>query len=762
MTNPKQRAPEAPPLHWLGIAIAVIFWLVESIIHSAFLGDSAIGSILPNEANEIWMRSVIALLIVAFGFFARRSAAEHQRITQAFEGVLDSGGDGYICLSRDWALRRINQRARALLQIGDEAEIIGRNLWDLSPEATSFLYKQLHRCMESSQCPQFEAFYSATNSWFLIFPARNPEGLSFHFRDISEQKRREAALFESHKRLHSIVESAGDGIITISSKGLVETYNHAAEGIFGYPADEVIGRNVSMLMCPYDAERHDGYVRSYIHTGVSKIIDIGPREVNARRKDGSLFPMDLAISEMRIGDDLHFIGIVRDITERKRAQEQLEFMSNFDPLTGLPNRALLRDRMEHAIKQAHRDGHLVALMFLDLDRFKTINDSLGHSAGDQLLKTVAGRLADCVREGDTIARLGGDEFVVLLEGIHHVDNAALVADKIRNTLAAPIDLQGNEVVVTASIGITVYPFDDERIEELLKDADTAMYRAKEGGRDNYQFFTADMTAHAVERMQMEQDLRKALERDELVLYYQPQIDLGTRRVSGMEALLRWNHPEKGLVSPAQFIPILEETGLILQVGEWVIRTAVNQCRTWIDEGVGAYRIAVNLSARQFRQSNLFEQIETAITEVGLDPQLLELEITEGLLVENIDATVATLDRLNAMGLQVSIDDFGTGYSSLNYLKRLPLDTLKIDQSFIRDITTDADDAAIAQAIIGLAGSLRLKVIAEGVETMEQLAFLQNEGCQEVQGYLFCRPQPPGELATWLTENRHGLPQLKAG
>ncbi len=762
MDDDNRRGTEAPPLHWLGIALATAFWLLESVLHTGFGGGGFLNHLFPTEPNELWMRVVIAALIVAFGFFARCKAIEFRSLTRTVNEVLDGGDDGYISLNRDWGLRRINRRALALLELQDPDKILGQNLWDLLPEAASSLYKPLRRCLETGDCRTFEAFDSGSRHWLLVQPVRNPEGLAFHFRDVTEQKQREATLSENHKRLHSIVESAGDGIITIDSKGIVETYNRAAETIFGYPADEVIGRNVSMLMTEHDAHRHDDYVRSYLYTGVSKVIDIGPREVVARRKDGSPFPMDLGISKMRIGDEIHFIGIVRDITERKRAQEQLEFMSNFDPLTGLPNRSLLRDRIEHAISQAHRDKHLVALMFLDLDRFKTINDSLGHSAGDELLKSVASRLTGCVREGNTVARLGGDEFVVLLEDIHHVDNAAVVACKILQALTAPIDLAGTEVVVTASIGITVYPFDDENIEELLKDADTAMYRAKERGRNNYQFFTADMTEHALERMQMEQDLRRALERNEFVLFYQPQIDLHTRRVCGMEALLRWRHPDGGMISPAQFIPILEETGLILQVGEWVIQTAARQCRAWIDEAIGTYRVAVNLSARQFRQSNLVEQVERAITESGIDPGLLELEITEGLLVENVEATIATLDQLNTMGLQVSIDDFGTGYSSLSYLKRFPLDTLKIDQSFVRDVTTDPDSAAIAQAIIGLASSLRLKVIAEGVETEQQLAFLQNEGCQEVQGYLFCKPLPAEELALWLNENRDALPHLKAG
>ncbi len=443
-----------------------------------------------------------------------------------------------------------------------------------------------------------------------------------------------------------------------------------------------------------------------------------------------------------------------DLEERKRVELSIRHMAHHDALTGLPNRTLFRDRLTHAMAQADRYHQKLAVLFLDLDRFKAINDTLGHNVGDQLLKIAAERLRSCVRDCDTVARLGGDEFTVIVDDIMEVQDAAVVAQKILDTLSQPFNLHGHEVFISVSVGITLYPTDDESADNLLRNADSAMYRAKEYGRNNYQFYVADMNVKARARLMLESSLRRALDRGEFTLYYQPRVDLFSGRVIGAEALLRWRHPEMGLVPPVEFIPILEETGMIIPVGDWVLRQASQQNRAWQDMGLPPIRMAVNLSARQFIQKDLAESVLRVLEQVGLSPKYMELEITEDLLLEHNQTNIITLTKLRNEGIHISIDDFGTGYSSLSYLKRLPIDTLKIDQSFVRDIDTDPDNKAIASAIIAMANSLHLNVLAEGVETDEQLAFLRAQGCNEIQGFSFSHPLPAEEFERLLREGRH--------
>lgn len=442
-----------------------------------------------------------------------------------------------------------------------------------------------------------------------------------------------------------------------------------------------------------------------------------------------------------------------DLEERKRVEQSVRYMAHHDALTGLPNRTLFRDRLAHAMTQADRHNQVLAVMFLDLDRFKAINDTLGHNAGDQLLVVAADRLRACVRDGDTVARLGGDEFTVIVEDILEPQDAAVVAQKIIDTLSQPFHLQGHEVFISASVGITVYPHDDRETDNLLRNADAAMYQAKAFGRDNFQFYLPEMNVKAHERLRLESGLRRALERNEFELYYQPRVDLFSGSVIGAEALLRWRHPEMGLVLPKEFIPILDETGMINQVGEWALHQACSQNKMWQAMGLPPIRIAVNLSVRQFFQKDLALAVERALSQTALDPDYLELEITEDLLLEYNQTNTITLAKLKNLGVHISIDDFGTGYSSLSYLKRLPIDMLKIDQSFVRDIERDADGKAIASAIIAMAASLRLTVIAEGVETHEQLAFLRAQGCNEIQGYSFSHPLTATDFEQLLRDGR---------
>ena len=434
-------------------------------------------------------------------------------------------------------------------------------------------------------------------------------------------------------------------------------------------------------------------------------------------------------------------GITEDITERKKSEERLTYLAHYDHLSGLPNRALFQDRLAQGLAQSEREGWITAVVFIDLDRFKVINDTLGHAAGDKLIIAVAHRLSDTVRSGDTVSRLGGDEFALILQNLTRGQNAGVVAQKVIEMLAEPFDLDGHEIFVTASIGITLYPIDSGVPEALLKNADSAMYRAKQLGRNNFQFYTTEMNARSGENLHLENSLRHALNREEFLLHYQPKADVRTGRIIGVEALMRWQHPEFGMVSPGKFIPLLEETGLIVPAGEWVVRTACEQLRVWQREGLQVVPISVNVSGRQFQHKDLVQSITGIITDAGIDPGLIELELTESSLMTNPHEANILLHSLKAFGVQISVDDFGTGYSSLAYLKRFRIDSLKIDRSFVHDVTHDNDDAAIVRAVITLAHSLKLNVVAEGVETEEQLEFLINNGCDQIQGYLLSVPLP---------------------
>lgn len=463
---------------------------------------------------------------------------------------------------------------------------------------------------------------------------------------------------------------------------------------------------------------------------------------------------DIAVSAMKLGAHDYLMKgnltrlcpvIEREMREaevrrqRLRAEERVEHQAHYDLLTDLPNRVMFNDRLTLALAHANRHRRMLAILFVDLDRFKTIVDTLGHAIGDHVLRGVAERLSSSLEEGDTLARLGGDEFVILLPQIHRADKAVKLAQKVLEALKPAFHFSGHELHITTSIGIALYPYDGEDADTLLKNADTALYRAKEQGRNNYQLYTPAMNARAFERLALENSLRKALERKEFLLHYQAQQDLKTGEITGMEALLRWQHPDLGLVYPAEFISLAEETGLIVPLGEWVLRTAAAQNKAWQKAGLPPMVVAVNLSARQFQHHDLVETVARVLKETGLDARWLELEITESIAMQNADYTIIILRDLKEMGLQISMDDFGTGYSSLSYLKKFPIDTLKIDQSFVRDLSTDPNDAAIANAIIVLAHSLKLKVVAEGVETPEQKAFLKEHDCDKTQGYLFSNP-----------------------
>ena len=543
---------------------------------------------------------------------------------------------------------------------------------------------------------------------------------------------------ENEERLKVVIDNAGEGIIIVDANGVVQSFNSSAETIFGCTDIDAIGSNITR----YVPELLNGKV--------------GEWEMMAKRAGGEEFPLEVSMREAHMENVSQFVCILRDITERKDAERQLNQLANYDSLTGLPNRNLFRDRLTEALKRADRQKNPVALLFLDVDRFKIINDTLGHDMGDRLLQHVGSVLTASLRKSDTVAitnaeeknesshdstvaRLGGDEFTIIIEGFGKDEFLAKVAQKIINTFANPVHLGGHELYISVSIGIAVYPMDGTSQENLIKEADSAMYRAKEMGRNTYQFYTKGLNSTVNDKFEMEKGLRHAIENNEFALHYQPQVDIASGATVGAEALIRWYRPGVGLVMPDDFIRILEETGLIIQVGEWLLRTACAQNRAWQKQGIQPLKISVNISARQLMQNDIVDRILAILQETDLEPKFLELELTESMLMANSDSNIFSLNELSKHGIMISIDDFGTGYSSLSYLKRFSIHALKIDQSFVQEIVNNPDDAAIATAVVALGKSLRLIVIAEGVENQEQLDMLRDMGCHQAQGYLLGRP-----------------------
>lgn len=563
-----------------------------------------------------------------------------------------------------------------------------------------------------------------------------------------EREQSEAALRDGAEYTQTILDNVADGIITTNIQGTIESFNNAAARIFGYSAEEMLGQSVNLLMPGLYEDDGNGQQEG-LKDVLSRVLG-KRREMEGQHRDGSTFPMELSVSRVLHNGQVKLIGLVSDISERRRHEERIQRLAFYDSLTELPNRRLLMDRLQHALASSARSGSLGALLLLDLDHFKNLNDTHGHDAGDLLLCQVAERLTRCVREGDTVARLGGDEFVVVLESLgNNVHEAAArakaVGEHILSLLSQTYLLDEIEHYSTPSIGITLFSQHAETVDVVLKRADVAMYQAKAAGRNTLQFFDSDLQASLAARTALETDMRLGLTQEQFMLFYQPQVD-GEGRITGAEALLRWHHPVKGMISPADFIPLAEQSGFILPLGQWVLQTACEQLVHWAgDPTTRELTLAINVSARQFRQIGFVEQVLDVIQATGADPTRIKLELTESLLVNNLDDVIGKMRALKSCGVGFSLDDFGTGYSSLGYLRQLPLDQLKIDQSFVRDVLVDPNDAVIARTIIALGLSLGLAVIAEGVETEGQRAFLATNGCYAYQGYLFARPMPAAEL-----------------
>jgi diguanylate cyclase (GGDEF)-like protein/PAS domain S-box-containing protein len=560
-------------------------------------------------------------------------------------------------------------------------------------------------------------------------------------------------LRDSETRTRAVLDNVDEGIITVSEDGLIQSANGAIEGMFGYRDEQLTGKGITLLFRHHDPDLTNRALLRLLLDADDPPLEQFGLEVTGIRRDGSLFPAGLKVSEMTLKEGRVYIGALRDLTDYKAKEAKILHLANHDALTGLPNRNLLQDRIEQAILHGQRHGSHVAVLFIDLDNFKTINDSLGHDVGDMLLQTVSRRISDCVREKDTVARQGGDEFIVVITELHDPQDAGVVCTNILNALSIPYNIGNRELHSNASIGIAVFPEDGRDVDALLKHSDVAMYHAKSTGRNNFQFYAPEMNERAIERLMIESYLRHAVEYNELHVEYQPIVSVGENQRLAVEALLRWRHPTLGEVAPTTFIPIAEEAGLIVELGDWVLRQACLQMRAWEEEGFAVDRMVVNISPRQFRQKNLAQSIVDVLHETGVKGEQIGLEITETVIVDNPEFAIITLQELREFGIEISLDDFGTGYSSFGILKRFPIDKLKVDRTFVRDIAKDEADASVVAGIIAMAHSLGIRVVAEGVETREQLEFIRSNHCDEYQGYFYSRPRLPDELSAPASPDR---------
>ncbi len=701
--------------------------------------------------------SVTGMTLATY-FVARRRAEQTLTASEGYQrAIFNATPDAMLISDTRGVITQVNQQADLLLGYG-LGELVGQSIEILVPEGfrakhpekhAKFVAEPVTRPLKTGRILQARrkdgSYFDVDIS---VSPIKTEQGLFFAsaLRDITLSKQAEA-----HLRVAAIAFESNEPMVITGADSIILQVNRAFTESTGYAKEEAVGQHIRLLK----SGRHDADFYAAMWAGVERD-GTWQGEIWDRRKNGEIYPKWLILSVVK-GDDgeaTHYVGTHIDITERKAAEEQIKQLAFFDPLTQLPNRRLLQERLKHGIDVERRDGKQLALLMLDLDRFKAVNDSLGHLAGDELLQQVSARITNRLRDVDMVARLGGDEFVVLLEDIAHPEDAARVAEDIIADLSKPFCVaEGEEVQIGASIGISLYPQHGENIDILMDHADSALYQAKDAGRGCFAYFSEDLTLAARERIVLESRLRRAIEQQELRVYYQPQVDIASGRIVGAEALVRWQDPVEGLIQPNRFIPIAEETGLIVAIGEWILRETCRQGRQWLDAGLPPLTLAVNVSSHQFRRSDICALAAVVLAETGFPPMQLELEITESGLMDNQVNATKILNGLRDQGVRLAIDDFGTGYSSLAYLKHFPLDLLKIDKSFIDDIPFHQDDMEIASTIIAMGHILGFKVLAEGVETSEQLAFLQEKGCDMYQGYINSRPIPAEEFARLLREQQ---------
>lgn len=699
----------------------------------------------------------IALVSILFGIARQhRNAIERERRAalvaseRELRAILDNMQDTYFRTDIGGRIVRASESATQLLGYAP-AEVFRKKLATFYDEAKGrkrllAALKATGGALSNYEVPMRHRngsiVWVSTNAQYVRGAGDRIIGIEGTARDITGRMQAEAQM----RKLSSAIEQTADLVLITNRDGVIEYVNPAFVQVTGFRADEAVGCTPRLIK---SGNQGTAFYRKMWETILAGTVyrDV----IINRRKDGSLYYEEKTITPLKDGDGhiTNFVSTGKDVTERMQAQERLEYMAQHDTLTALPNRALLLDRLNQSVARARWHRRRVAVLFIDVDRFKTINDTLGHEAGDRLLQQLGERFGACVREGDTVARFGGDEFVILLGDLASDQDVVAVAQKILEALHAPFDIEGQSLYVTASIGISLFPSDGEDSSALLKNSDIAMYRAKELGRNTYQFYSADMSARAFERLSLETSLRHALERGEFRLHYQPQVDTVTGRIVAIEALLRWQHPDLGLVLPNEFVALLEETGLILPVGDWVLEQACTQLRRWQLAGWPTLRMAINLSPRQFQHGGVVQAFRACIARLNVVPGTLELEITEGMLVQQAGTTLESLDALRTAGVRLAIDDFGTGYSSLSYLRRFHIDTLKIDRGFVHDIPGDPDDSAITAAIAALASSLKLEMVAEGVENAAQRDYLRTLGCTVMQGFLFSRPVSADEVSALL-------------
>jgi|GEM_PF-374383 len=681
----------------------------------------------------------------------KRSEAALQQAQQQVIKLFERITDGFFALDHAWQFTYINPQAECLMG-RTAAELIGMNIWDAFPELVGTCFEAQYRIAAETQVAvDFEAFNTSVAMWWDVRVYPSHDGLSVYFRDVTERKRND----ELRAQIVAIVESSDDAIIGQTLNGTILSWNAAAERIYGYTAAEMLNCSMALLWPPDHSEELTQMLQQLAAGG-----RISAYETTCIRKDGQRITVSLTVSPIKdsSGALIGASAISRDITARKQAEAQLLRMAFHDPLTGLPNRVWLVDQLRRAITRAQHDAEAqIAVLVININRFKLVNESIGHGYGNQLLRAIAERLMSGLRQGDVLARLGSDEFVLVAMEINDERDANERATRLHEVLAASFMLDDHELFITVNIGIALSRLGYEQPEDVLRAADTALNRAKALGPGRHVIFDRAMHAQVLARVQLEADLRRAVEREQLHLVYQPIVSLASNTITAVEALIRWQHPTWGFVSPTEFIPIAEETGLIVPLGEWILHTACAQAAAWHRAGHRHLVVAVNLSGRQFKQLDLVSVVDQTLRDTKLSPAYLKLELTENVAMDDAVASSATFQQLRTLGVRIAIDDFGTGYSSLSYLKRFPIDTLKIDRSFIRDIPTDPNDAAIANAIIAMAHSLHLEVVAEGVETEEQLAFLRQHGCDAIQGYLISRPQTAASTTALLhTKDRlHG-------